>query len=302
MWSRLLLLAGLVSAAAGAHVVSMSTGELNVSGTTATYELRIPMYEVAHVANPEAALLEHVTFARAVRKSASCRVEGETYVCQATYDVPLPFDRIQATCTLFQVTVPNHVHLLRAIQGVNSDQAVFDQSFTHAEIRFHPPSRAEQIVGELGTGAWRAITSVEGMLFLLALAIAARTGREAALLVAMLLIGEWIARPLAPRIPWQLSPRFIEAAMSLSVAYLAVEMLTLPAAGQRWAVVLVLGLFHGLYFAGFPSTYLMGAGVVQMACIGVLAVIALRVPRMAGRYAAWALLIIGLGWFAVRLR
>jgi hypothetical protein len=291
----------MVASPADAHVVSMSTGELRVQGTSATYELRIPMYEVAHVANPEAALLDHMTFARAVRKSAGCRAEGETYVCQATYDVPTPFDRIEATCTLFQVTVPNHVHLLRAIQGENSDQAVFDQSFIRAEIRFHPPSRAEQIAGELGTGAWRAITSVEGVLFLVALAIAARTGREAALLAAMFLIGEWIARPLAPRIPWQLSPRFIEAAMSLTVAYLAVEMLALPRAGQRWVVVLVLGLFHGLYFAGFPATYLMGAAGVQVAGIGVLAAVALRLPRVIGRYAARLLLVTGVAWFAVRL-
>ena len=89
--------------------------------------------------------------------------------------------------------------------------------------------------------------------------------------------------------------------MSLTVAYLAVEMLALPEAGQRWAVVLALGLFHGLYFAGFPATYLIGAAGVQVVGVAVLATIALRLPRLVGRYAAWALLVTGLGWFAVRL-
>ena len=45
-----------------------------------------------------------------------------------------------------------------------------------------------------------------------------------------------------------LSPRFIEAATALTIAYLAFEILALPAAGQRWLVVGVLGLLHGMYF------------------------------------------------------
>src|SRR5260370_7299479 len=100
-------------------------------------------------------------------------------------------------------------------------------------------------------------------LFLIGIVIAARSGREGVLLVAMYLAGEWLIRPIARRIPWQLSPRFIEAAMALTVAYLAVEILTLPKAGKRWAVVFVLGLFHGLYFAAFPPAHLAGASALQ---------------------------------------
>ena len=46
-----------LSSMAFAHVVSMSSGELHVEGRMGSYELRIPMYEVAHVSNPETALL-----------------------------------------------------------------------------------------------------------------------------------------------------------------------------------------------------------------------------------------------------
>src|ERR1035441_5339316 len=45
-----------------AHMVSMSTGELKVDGSRAHYELRIPMYEVAHVREPEHTLLDHIRF------------------------------------------------------------------------------------------------------------------------------------------------------------------------------------------------------------------------------------------------
>ncbi|MGH9593109.1 MAG: hypothetical protein ACRD5L_08450 [Bryobacteraceae bacterium] len=40
--------------------VSLSNGELRVEGRRASYELHMPMYEVAHVTNPETALLEQI--------------------------------------------------------------------------------------------------------------------------------------------------------------------------------------------------------------------------------------------------
>src|SRR5204862_7132199 len=63
-----------------AHVVSMSTGEVHVDGTRVTYELRIPSYEAAHVAKPETALLDAVTFRSGRETTApvqrSCREEA----------------------------------------------------------------------------------------------------------------------------------------------------------------------------------------------------------------------------------
>ena len=57
------------------------------------------------------------------------------------------------------VTVPNHIHLLTAVQGPNSDQLVFDQTFTAGEARFHPPSLAETIVKQSAAGAKKAAQS-----------------------------------------------------------------------------------------------------------------------------------------------
>jgi len=299
---RLALASSLLAIAPlSAHVVSMSTGELRVDGPLAVYELRMPMYEVAHVANPETALIDHVHFDGARRTSSACHPEDDTYVCVANYEFPAPVDRVEVECTLYQITVPNHVHLLRAVKGPNSDQAVFDQNVPRAEVRFRPPSPMELAFRGVAQGIGRAIAT-PAVLFLLALAIAARSGKEAVLLAAMYLAGEWLARPIAPRIPWPLAPRFIEAAMALTVAYLAVEILTLPKAGKRWAVVLVLGLFHGLYFAPFPASYLTGATLIQVALIGLLAWLALRFSRpMLHRVTAIVLLLASVAWFVSRL-
>jgi HupE/UreJ protein len=291
----------ILAAPVWAHTLSMSTGELRVDGPTAVYELRMPMYEVADLANRETAVIDSIRFGNAQRTSAKCQEEGGSYVCRAMYEFPGLVDRLQVECGFYRITVPNHVHLLYAVQGANSDQVVFDQSFPRMEIRFRPPSRAEILARGLGAGFLRAMASPAGLLFLMSLVIAARSGRESVLLAAMFVAGEWLARPLAPRIPWQFSPRFLEAAMALTVAYLAVEILTLPEAGQRWLVVFVLGLFHGLYFGGFPLTYLTGATATQAAVIAALWLLTRRVPQVWRRRPAWALLAAGLGWFAVRL-
>jgi len=296
---RRLLLPILLCGSAYAHVVSMSSGELHVDGRTATYELRMPMYEVAHVTHPETALLDQVKFQGARRTSSNCREMDGAYVCRADYefDRPVP-DKIEVECTLFQITVPNHVHLLYAVQGPNSDQAVFDQTFRQVEVRFHPPSRAELIAKAAAAGIARLLKSVAGLLFLLVLALAARNIREAGILTIAFLAGEWLARPLSPRIPMSFSPEFLEALLALTVAYLAAEIVFLPDSRARWAVVPVLGIAHGLAFAAFPPSYLTAAEIAQALLIGVLWLAARRMPSAWRRPAAGAMLVAGIGWFA----
>ena len=289
------------SAPLWAHVVSISTGELRVNGRTATFQLHIPLYEVEHVPHPETELIDHVRFAGARRVSSSCRAEQEDYVCNAEYEFPALLDRLQVECTLFAVTVPNHVHVLHAVEGTNSDEAVFDQTITRAELRFHAPSRLETLTRDAAAGIWRAAAGISA-LFLLILILAARSAREAFLLGAMYFAGEWLMRPIAPHIPWQFSPRLIEAAMALTVSYLAFEILLLPGAGKRWMVVFALGLFHGLYFAAFPPAYLAGAAIAQAAMLAVLLWIALRfaTPQIR-RAGAFVLCAAGLVLFVTRV-
>ena len=300
--AELLLLALVIPPKARAHVVSISTGELHVDGPTATFELRIPMYEVAQIQHPETVLLEHIRFADGHLSHSSCHQEDVSYVCDADYEFPsLHRDSIQVECTLFQVTVPNHVHLLTATQGSNTDQEVFDQRFRAAEVRFHPPSAAERILRETGSGVVRVIASPAGVLFLLTLALAARTRREALVLGGVFLAAEYAARPVGPLLPLALSARLLEAILALTVAYLAVEILLLPESRWRWLIVGILGLCHGLSLAGFPAGYLLGALLLQAPILTVLCVAALKMPREWSRPAATLVLVAALAWFGTRL-
>ena len=308
----------LFPAALLAHMVSMSTGELRVDGNRAHYELRMPSYEAAHIQNPERALFDHIQFTSAGTRGrelgTTCVDRQGTYICTADYQFPSVIDRLSVECTFASITVPNHVHLLRAYREGTVDQAVFDLSFTTADIRFRPPPVWETAIHESGAGFLRAAGGLAPLLFLLSLVLAARTRHELGMLTLAFIAGETMACVLAPRLALQLSPRFIEAAAALTIAYLAFEIVLLPTSGQRWIVVGVLGLIHGTYFSLFLTSsgyqiglFLTGVVLAELLVIaafafGVLRLLPkIRIPR-AVPVAASVLLTISVIWFFVRLR
>jgi HupE / UreJ protein len=220
---------------------------------------------------------------------------------------------VNVECTLASVTVPNHVHLLRAYRGDKSDEAVFDLSYTKAELRFRPPTALETAVREVSAGFMRAAGGLAPLLFLASLVLAARSRRELAALMVAFVAAEALACAVAPRLRVSFSPRFIEAAAALTIAYLAFEIILLPQSGMRWLVVAVLGLFHGAYFAafltesgyhfaGFFSGVIAGELLLITLFAFVLTCLAhLSFMRRAVPVAASVLLAIGVTWFFLRL-
>ena len=299
----------------------MSSGDLKIDGAKATYELQIPIYETQTLKDPEHALLDNIHFtgggAPGQILSRQCTSDGATLTCKAAYLFNADIDRLQVDCKLHTVLVANHVHMLRASKtsgpdAGRSDQAFFDISFQTAELRFHPPSLGEILVRDAGSGFWRALSALASILFLSSVLVASKDRRNLALLLAMFVVGEIAASLYGPR---QLSPRFLEAAAALTVAYLAIEVLLLPEAGQRWIVVGLLGAFHGLYFglfldAGVASKTRFLSGVVLGELSVVAALLAARwgfwkafpgLPWPISRIVAGLLVLIGAVWFVVRI-
>lgn len=301
---------------ASAHVMSMSSGDLAIDGTHAHYELRMPLYEVAHVPNPERTLLEHIRFAGARMVRSECRSDAarDSYICVADYEFAAPVDRLDVECTFTAITVPNHVHLLRASLGEKRDQAIFDLGFSSTTLRFRPATATEIAVTQAGAGFLRALGGTVQVLFLAALVLAARSRRELLAIAAAFLVGQTASVLAMAHVAWQPPPRFVEAATALAVAYLAVEILLLPQAGARWLVAGVLGALHGLYFHLFvqttrysPALVLLGAALAEVSAVALLGLVLSRVGRMAKalrpvQVAASALLVFGMAWFLLRLR
>jgi len=276
----------------------MSTGELSIDGPLAEYELRVPVYEISQMANPSS-ILDHIHFDGGHRTSAKCADEDGTFVCHASYEfATLVPEQLGVECTFFDVTVPNHVHWLHATRGANSDQEIFDQAFPRSDLHFRPPSRMETFGRAFALGFTRAARNWIGLLFILGLAVA--TSRTIVPLGCFLL-GEAVAMLIGPRIPWPLAPRFLEAAMALTVAYLAVEILMDTSARHLAWIVGFLGLFHGLNISGFPLPYSVAAGILQVIIFALLAWGASRLPSIWRRGVAWSLLAAGLGGFVLRV-
>jgi hypothetical protein len=303
-----------------AHLLSISTGELQVEGNRVRYELRMPLYEVEYVKNPETALFEQFRLAsggapgRLLQRNCREEFADGAFLCQAEYEFPQPVEELTVKCTYYAATVPNHIHILRARRGETSDQKIFDLASREAEIDFVPPTALEVAFEQTAAGAKRVAGAAAPLLFLAALVLAARSRRELVLLLGSFLIGECASALLLPISGWQPAPRFVEAAAALTIAYLAVEILLLPEAGQRWLVVGVLGIFHGLYLghflsgSGYAASYVL-AGVVstEVALAALFALLFSRAGRaLAGLrpvpIAAGLLLAVGMGWFLWRLR
>ena len=315
---RRLTLAALWGVPAFAHVMSMSSGDFVVRGTRAHYELRMPSYEIAHIRDPESSLFGHIHFASGGREarllSRSCHDDpgSGAYLCAADYEFSGPVDRLEVECTFHAVTVPNHVHLLRAERDGKRDQALFELSFPKATLRFAPPAPLEVAFTQALAGAGRACSLVE-LLFLVGLVIAARSRRELLALGSMFLLGQIATAAIVPLTSWYPAARFVEAATALTVAYLAVEVLLLPQAGARWLVAAVLGAFHGLYFALFlrtseygPLWVLAGAALAESAILALLATLFAWAGRALARLrpvpvCAALLLACGMGWFFARM-
>lgn len=297
---------------AAAHVMSMSTGELTLNGAHTHYELRIPIYEVAHVQQPQDVLLGNVRFSGATLVSKSCAPDqaSESYVCVADYNFAKPVDEVSVECTLPSVTVPNHIHLLHATLGGKREEAVFDSWQTKAKLRFHAAGAGEAAVTEAVAGALQALGGPVQLLFLLALVLAARSSRELATMAIAFIVGECVGVIATPLTGWQPAPRFVEAAAALTIAYLAVELLLLPKAGARWLVAGALGCFHGFWLLLFVEStryhaalVLVGAALAQAAVLAAMSWMVSRVSlRRATPAVAGMLLVFGMAWFWLRLR
>jgi len=292
-----------------AHMMSMSSGDAVLEGRKLTYTLTMPLYEIAHTASPEQSLFSHITFENAQLTSHECQAKParDSYICHATYQFATVPETLSVHCTFFEVTVPNHVHLLRATYGAEPgakrDQAVFDSVFTAANLRFRPPTEGEKAAKQVLSAAARVVTGLAPILLLVTLALAASNWHELAVLSGFFLAGEFAGSLL----PWQPGSLFLEAAAALAVAYLAVEVLFLPSSRARWIVAAVLGFVPGLVLAGYirQSDSLLlyafaGTAGVDLAVLWGTAALAFAYPKTR-RIPAALCLATSLCWFVLAM-
>jgi len=296
----------------------MSTGWATIDGGHVEYILRMPTYELPPAKDPTGAIFTHIHFYSGFETGrltgAECHNDPDTanYLCAANYQFSAPVDRLRVDCTFYEVTVPNHIHMLHAERAGKSDQAILDSAFSTATLAFRPPTAAELAAEQAGAGAFRVWTNWAQVLLLLAIALASRARRELISLAAAFLCGQIAGTALILRTAWQPSPRFTEAATALALAYLALEIIAFPQSRGRWLLALLFGSFEGMYFAVFltDSGYrfgyvLSGAAIASLLLLGVFGAFSPLLARHRAiplKAMASALLATGSIWFVVRLR
>lgn len=285
----------------------MSNGELRINGAIATYELKMPQYEVAEMKSPGDTLFDNIKFNGARLLEKHCSTIGDSLQCTARYIFNEDVKELGITCKFAAVTAPNHVHIFRATKATGeTEQAFFDLSFTETQMKFRPPTAGEFFLKASVEGFRRGISGLTTALFLLAIAMVASDRKQFLLLTSVLVMVELTA---ASTLSVRLSPKFLEAAAALSTAYVAIEKLLLPKAGQRWLVVGILGVFHGLFFrffavelTGVPSTLGFAAGLLVANLVWMIpAGLARFLPHRGQQILTAMLFLAGTFWFVFRI-
>jgi hypothetical protein len=318
----LLRLATVLSLATGsliAHSMSMSNGELSLEGDEAVLSIRVPDYEVEQLADAQQALLGafvlHVDGQELERTAGECSANEQegSYDCTSRFAWPEEAAVVEVECDLPDAVAPNHVHVLRAVSPDGAEQQVFDYASRRQTFRFRPMGVGERIASEAKAGAVRILLGPAQMLFLFALVVAARGRRELVQMAAAFLATLAVTAVAVSVLDWRPPPGFADAAGALTIAYLAVETLTLPEAGGRWLVAGGMGAFHGLYFGVFlqqasmsPAAVLAGVWTAGVLVLALLYALATKLSKDFGeslfrKVCAGALCVIGVSWFIARL-
>lgn len=170
-------------------------------------------------------------------------------------------------------------------------------------------------------GVRHIATGWDHMLFLVALLFVRARARSIALTVTAFTLAHSITLALAATGTFVPSPRWVEPAIALSVAYVGAENLFVKNGEGRWRVTFPFGLVHGFGFAGalaeieLPRRALAGAlaGFNVGVELGQLVVVAIawpvlhrlwRVPafeKRAARGLSILVAVIGIVWFIARI-
>ena len=314
---RLALACGLLLATllprAGAHENGTTAfARITVSGQTVRYSLSVP----DRAGRPPApALTEHEALAEAVR--AKVRLTGDATPCapgqarvatgsgvstDLTFTIDFACPATMRTLSIRDDTfdvLGTDLHILARIEhGSATESFALATEKREARVDLGAPRGAPRGAGSFfALGIEHLLTGYDHLLFLLALMIGGGSAWALVKIVTAFTLAHSVTLTAAALDLVALPGALVEAAIALSIAYVALENLFLPArVSKRWLVALVFGLVHGFGFSavlkelGLPpdglawSLLLFNLGVEA----GQAGVIVLAIPLLVGlRRASW---------------
>ncbi|HQY63235.1 MAG TPA: HupE/UreJ family protein [Polyangiaceae bacterium] len=349
----------LLARAAAAHAVGMSTGEyrelegdggpraLGVRIVLARGELLslVPSLDADHdgaLTQPELArgldaarpTLAHLAV---VRGGAPCAgslealalTEQDGVTLEARFSCPATGTTYKVRFGLFDDLARGHRHIARELGGGAREDILFGghDTFEVSSVSAtpgapEPTSHAAPATfpGFLRLGVEHILTGYDHLVFLFGLVLVRSRPRALLAVVTAFTVAHSLTLGLATLGVWAPSPRFVEPAIALSIAYVGVENLLVKDANRRWRITFPFGLVHGFGFAGalreveLPRARIplalvgfnVGVELAQIAALAVLVPLVLlvsrrhTVPRVTQALSV-LVAVAGLAWFIARV-
>ena len=311
--------------AAFAHAVGVSSGEYRLDGQILYGDLGMAGRELARLLpaidtdhdgaiSTDELTAGHDAVARAfaggltVKADAkSCRgtldrawaLEAEGgVVFQVRYVCPEVPDRLTLAMPMLDALAPGHRHLARLFRAGKAQVKVLDRARATWELAgaSSTSSGVAMAWSMLKLGIEHILTGADHLVFLLGLILVGGSLRSLIGVVSAFTLAHSITLALAAFSIFAPSPRLVEPAIALSIAYVGIENLFVTDASKRWRITFPFGLIHGFGFAGALREIALPRPQVPIALvsfnlgveIGQLAVLSLALPLvLAARDAPW---------------
>lgn len=349
------LLALFAGAEARAHEVGLSRGEYALSGATLSATLTFARRDVIElcagldedhdgkltaeeVARAQGALGQTIALRIKVRgDGAECPgalaeatlAEEDGLTVRAQYRCPTAPREASIELTMLSDLPFGHRHLARAEKAGAPTDALLSQRSRSFSITGGPakegPAKDEgpAYEGKLSffpLGVEHILKGYDHLVFLLGLVLVGGRLRSLLGVITAFTVAHSITLGMAVLGVWAPSPRIVEPAIALSIAYVGVENFFVKDAEKRWRITFPFGLVHGFGFAGALQEIAMPRADVPAALVlfnlgveaGQLAVLALLLPLVIAarrrasfrergvRIVSAAIVALGLVWFVSR--
>jgi hypothetical protein len=309
---------------AAAHTVGVSSGEYRLDGSVLRGEIgmasrelarALPAVDADHDGEIDAAELGAAREQVTGLVVGGIAVTADGHACAGALDRALASEsdggvafQVRYTCRaapgqlalslpMLARLSPGHRHMARLFRAGKAETRVLDPG--HATLissRGGAGGALGMAWSMLKLGVEHILTGFDHLVFLLGLILVGGRLRALAGVITAFTIAHSITLALAALSLFAPSPRLVEPAIALSIAYVGVENLFVKDARKRWRITFPFGLVHGFGFAGALREIALPRAQVPIALVsfnvgvevGQLAVLAVALPLvLTVRNAPW---------------
>lgn len=187
-----------------------------------------------------------------------------------TYRWPQPVHTLTIRYDLFLPGAPTASCLATIVRGPDVHSVVFTPEHREVSLAFDRVLHLSQLTGFVLLGIRHILSGYDHLLFLLSLLMVGGALRPLAKVVTAFTVAHSITLSLAVLHIVALPARWVESAIALSIAYVALENLRRRQINvrQRWLVTFGFGLVHGLGFASVLQAMALPQAALAASLVG----------------------------------